>query len=126
VTHVLDSSAFLAFLWSEPGGTRVAEAFRTSIISTVNVAEIATRLVDRHAGDEAVQDAMKALASRAVPFDLPQARTAGLLRRMTRPFGLSLGDRACLALALAEGAPVLTADRAWASIDVGVRIELIR
>lgn len=60
------------------------------------------------------------------PFDTDLALRAALLRNSTRPYGLSLGDRACLALARREGLPVLTADRSWAKLDVGVEVVLIR
>jgi ribonuclease VapC len=61
-----------------------------------------------------------------VDFDVPQAKVAGDLRRLTRIQGLSLGDRACLALAQALGLPAMTADRAWAGLEVGIEIRTIR
>jgi len=63
---------------------------------------------------------------RVVPFDGLQARTAARLRSTTRHAGLSLGDRACLALADRLGYPVVTADRVWASLEVGIEIIMIR
>ena len=61
-----------------------------------------------------------------VDMDRPQAERAGLLRRETRALGLSLGDRACLALALDSGSIALTGDRAWAALTLGIEVELVR
>ncbi len=61
-----------------------------------------------------------------VPFDQELASIAAGLESLTRPFGLSLGDRACLALGIRLSLPILTADQAWAKLDVGVKVELIR
>ena len=126
MTVVLDTSAFLAVLFTEPGGDSVTARLDEAVMSTVNHCEVVTKLVD--AGfDEARIDAI--LTSFDVPLhahDAAQARVAGLLRRATRATGLSLGDRACLALATALDAPVLTADRAWRNLDAGVAIEVIR
>lgn len=96
------------------------------MVSTVNASEIVAKLIDRGASDDQAQRTLDALPVQIVPFDTEQAKAAGRLRRETRGAGLSLGDRACLSLALREGATVLTADRAWASLDVGVEIEVIR
>lgn len=60
------------------------------------------------------------------PLDEPQAQEAARLRLLTRAAGLSLADRACLALAKSLSLPVLTADRAWAALQVGVVVEVIR
>jgi ribonuclease VapC len=95
-------------------------------MSAVNIAEFVAKLVERSFGPTEVDRALQRLPIEIVAFDRVQARAAGLLRERTMHLGLSLGDRACLALALAEGLPVLTADRAWARLDVGVRVELIR
>lgn len=62
----------------------------------------------------------------AIPFTAEQAKAAGNLIAQTRPFGLSLGDRACLSLALELKAPVYTADRSWKDLKIGVRIHVIR
>ena len=70
--------------------------------------------------------AVARLNLRVVAFDEPQARAAARLRFLTRHIGLSLGDRACLALGDRLGCPVVTADRVWASLDVGVAIVVIR
>ncbi|RVT84440.1 PIN domain-containing protein [Rhodobacteraceae bacterium CCMM004] len=123
---VLDSSVVLAMIWAEPGGERTAQALPTAQISTVNLAEVATRLVECQARAEELDRLARLLGPRSVPFSAEMAIEAGALRKSTRHLGLSLGDRCCLALAARLGAPVLTADRAWADLDLGVEIEVVR
>jgi ribonuclease VapC len=123
---VLDSSAVLASIRGEPGGELVGQADPTSIISSVNIAEVVSRLLDV-GHDEADAIALARIGGYPVAaFDESLGLRAGALRLRTRHLGLSLGDRACLALAEREGLPVLTADRGWASLDIGVEIRLIR
>ena len=123
---VLDTSALLAALWGEPGSDRVDRVVGTAKVSAVNLSELAAKLVDRGGSDAEVGAVLDDLGVTVVPMDARQARAAGFLRRSTRSAGLSLGDRACLALALAEGVPVLTTDRVWAELDIGVTVEVIR
>jgi PIN domain nuclease of toxin-antitoxin system len=126
VKVVLDSSAVLAMLWDEPGAARVVDALPGARISAVNLAEVTAKLVDRGASDEDATEILRSLGLDAVAFDSDQALAAGLLRRATRGVGLSIGDRACLALARSERAVALTADRAWAGLSLGVDVEVIR
>jgi len=117
----------LAVLNDEPGSEKMTlEMLSRAVGSTVNLAEVHTKLVS-HGGDpdEAWEDALSAIQE-AVPFDEEQARITGSLVAQTRALGLSLGDRACLALGLALKAPVYTADRSWKNLKVGVRIHVIR
>jgi PIN domain nuclease of toxin-antitoxin system len=123
---VLDASAVLAFLQREPGGAVVAEHLSTAVISAVNVAEVASRLSDRGVPDGGAREAISALRLEIAAFDHDLAYASAALRPATRRLGLSLGDRACLALAKRERLPALTADRAWASLDMGVEIRLVR
>ncbi len=123
---VLDSSAVLAWLMLEPGAEVVEPALPGSLISSVNVAEVVSRLVDLGRTDAQAIGSVSLSEFSVVDFDQDLAFRAGGLRRVTRQVGLSLGDRACLALAEREGLPVLTADRAWAALDIGVEIRLIR
>lgn len=122
---VLDASAVIAFLQDEPGARQVERALFNGVVSTVNLVEIAQWVMDVR-GEAAAQFELGALPCQIVRLDEPQALEAAALRRATRAHGLSLGDRACLALAKLRGLPVLTADRAWASVDAGVEIVLIR
>ncbi len=122
----LDSSVVLAVMWGEAGAENAADQLRTGVISAVNYSETFGKLIDRGLTREAAETAIDALALRVVSFDEDQALAAGRLRETTRGAGLSLADRACLALAAAEGVPALTADRAWSRVDIGVEIEVIR
>ena len=123
---VLDSSAVLAVLQEEPGASHVALAMSDAVLSSVNLAEIVQRLARSGGPEEGVRAVLASLDCEIVGFDAEQGVEAGLLERATRAQGLSLGDRACLALARARGFPVLTADQAWAKVDVGVEVVLIR
>jgi PIN domain nuclease of toxin-antitoxin system len=126
VSTVIDSSALLALLWSEPGHQTVLAAIDGAAISAVNMAEVASKLADRGVTGAAVSSTLARFPIEVVPFDERQALRTGTLRNATRRLGLSIGDRACLGLALAEGAKILTADRHWAQLDLGVDITLIR
>ncbi len=125
---VFDSSALLAVVFGEPGAARVIEALNEGVLSAVNASEVVARLVERGASEEDARAWLRAFGLPIRPFDEGLAIAAGLLRRTTRKQGLSLGDRACLALAMREQALVLTADRSWATLelDVEVQVELIR
>ena len=120
---VLDASAILALILDEPGQDRVAAALSTVVIGAVNWAEAVTRLTRGGSLPAMMERASLMMAGRIEAFDAKQADLAGRLHAVTRPFGLSLGDRACLALALSRKARVLTADRAWADLDIGVAID---
>ena len=123
---VLDASALVALLRREPGLARVAKVLGRSVMSSVNLAEVLTRSVDLNADLDRVTEHLRLLPLTIVDFGSDDAALAASLRRATREAGLSLGDRCCLALGLRTGRPVLTTDRLWASLDVGVQIELIR
>jgi len=123
---VLDSSPLVAFLKAEPGAERFMLQANKALISTVNLAEVITKAVEFDLGLSIVEDTLSTYDIEVVPFDEDGALAAGLLRPLTRHLGLSLGDRACLALAQAQGLPVLTADRAWAGLDLGVEVQLLR
>jgi ribonuclease VapC len=123
---VLDSSALLAFIQAEPGGEAVAGVVGEAVMSSVNLAEVITKLVERTGSLEIARTALGMASIDVVDFDQPQAEQAGLLVKTTRSHGLSLGDRACLALAMREKAPVLTADRIWGKLKINVEVRLIR
>jgi PIN domain nuclease of toxin-antitoxin system len=123
---ILDSSALLAFIQGEPGGDVVAGVVGEALMSSVNLAEVVTKLVERTGSLEVAKTALGMAHVDVVDFDRPQAEQAGLLARHTRSHGLSLGDRACLALAMREAAPALTADRIWAKVKLEVEVRLIR
>jgi ribonuclease VapC len=123
---VLDASAVLALVFAEAGADAVAARLPNCLISAANYAEVLTRSVDRGQvlGDTISQ--VGRLKLTIWPFDAGQAATAASLRSATRRLGLSLADRCCLALALSQGLPILTADKAWKKLDLGIAIELIR
>ncbi len=123
---VLDASAMIAFLKDEVGSATVLAAMPDAVISSVNLAEVVTRLIDDGFAFEDVRTAIANTSIDTIGFDYEFAFGAGALREPTRAYGLSLGDRACLALAQRLGIPALTADRQWALIDIGVEVRLIR
>lgn len=123
---VIDASAVMALLRGEPGADRVEAYLPTGVISAVNVAEVVARLIDFGAAPEIALRALGGLQVSILPFDAAIALEAGVLRQSTRARGLSLGDRACLATAKVLGTAVVTADRAWAELDLGVEVVLIR
>lgn len=124
--YILDASALLALLNAEEGADLVQEFLSRSVISTVNLAEVVTRLSILGMPEGEVREALTVLGLEIIPFDEEQAFRAGLLSAYTQHLGLSLGDRACLALALTTRATALTADRVWKDLDIGVEIKLIR
>jgi PIN domain nuclease of toxin-antitoxin system len=129
---VLDASALLAYLQGEEGAEPVARALRQRAwISAVNLSEVLAKLHERGRSPETV---IADLRERGILDDLLQVQAmdldlaieVALLRPVTRDKGISLADRACLALGRISGLPVLTADRVWAEVDVGVEVRLIR
>jgi PIN domain nuclease of toxin-antitoxin system len=123
---VLDASALLALLFGELGHDRVAVAADHASVSTVNLAEVLTRFARDGYPVAAVLQRLETYAIEWVPFDDAHAAEVATLWPQTRRAGLSLADRACLALALDRGLPVLTADRAWAGLGLPLEIQLIR
>ena len=123
---ILDASAVLAAMLGEAGAEKVRAAIPNALLASVNAAEVVTKLIRYGVDPETSVGAVRSLDCLIVPIDQQLGLRAGLLHAVTAAFGLSLGDRICLALAEREGLPVLTADRAWASLDIGVEIRLIR
>jgi ribonuclease VapC len=124
---VLDASALLAILNQEPGAeTLTPELLSGAAISTVNLAEVHGKLVGRGLSRDDAWEAALGPIREAVPFTAEHARLVGDLVAQTRPLGLSLGDRACLALGVTLKAPIYTADRSWKRLKVGARIHVIR
>ena len=125
---ILDASAVLAFLLRERGHERVLEALAGDPrMSTVNFAEVATKYVLRGFPEDAMR-LRDELPVMFVPVDDDLGLQASLMASSTKPLGLSLGDRICLALAKRTGLPALTADRAWLDVAgiLGVTVELLR
>lgn len=123
---VLDASAVLAVYFDEPGGEQVVRTLPGALLSAVNYSELIGKCLDRGDPlDHAIRK-LAALGFQIVAHDAALARRAGEMRIPTKRLGLSLADRACLALAEREKASVLTADRQWRALDLGVEIRLIR
>jgi ribonuclease VapC len=123
---VLDASALLAFVNGEPGAEKVASVLGGAMISTVNFAEALTKLALKSSSLGRALAELTDAELEVVDFDRGLAEATGGLAVSTRARGLSLGDRACLALARREKATALTADRAWGKVDLGIDIQFIR
>lgn len=123
---ILDASALLALTNGEPGGEHVEKHLGSAIMSCVSVSEVTAILCDLGINVEQIRNAILTLVSNVEDFDAQQAYTAGILRPLTKKYGLSLGDRACLALAMKTKCKVLTADKAWSKLKLDVDIEVIR
>ena len=123
---VLDSSAVLADIHSEPGAEVARAVIKDSLISVVNFTEIITNLIESGVPPHEARFLAEHIGYRVEPVDQSTATTAGLLYEKTRGKGVSLADRFCLALALERGWPVVTGDKMWKELDVGVEVRLIR
>ncbi len=122
---VLDSSAVLAVINSERGEEKVVTRFPHSVISSVNLAEILTKLAERKVNLHSALDYFLKVGLEVIEFNTDQALECAALRPLTKHLGLSLGDRACLALAIQENATAVTADKMWANLNV-CKVEVIR
>lgn len=122
---VLDSSAVLAVINSERGKENVETKFPNAVVSSVNVAEIMAKLAERGIDLYGALNYFMNVGLEVVDFDVLQALECGKLRPLTKHLGLSLGDRACLSLAISNNATAITADRAWAGLDL-CPVEIIR
>lgn len=124
---VLDASALLALLNGEPGSDVVAAALEDEpVMSAVNLSEVVAKLVEAAIDAGEVRLLLEGLQIDVMAFDGESAHEAGVLRPTTRRAGLSLGDRACLALGIRLGVPVLTADGAWRSLGLPVEVVVVR
>ncbi len=123
---VLDASALVAFLRDEPGAERVRGRLGQLRISAVNLAETLSKMVEYGKPLDLIAHQVERLKIPVVSFDGVDAKVVAFLRPVTRHAGLSLGDRACLALALARQEPVLTTERTWAGLGLHIPIEVIR
>lgn len=119
IQYVLDASAVLAVLNAETGQQAVIPILSDSAISTVNLAEVGTKLIDGGMNPAAAQIAVSVLGiGTIIKFDSDAAWEAAQLRPLTKSIGLSLGDRCCLALALKLNVPAVTADKEWAKLNL--------
>jgi PIN domain nuclease of toxin-antitoxin system len=126
-SYILDSSALLALVLEEPRQEYMRAVLRQgAVVNAANLAEVVARLVDYGYTDEAMDESITSLQLSIVEFQRTNAHESGLLRHTTKSAGLSVGDRACLALAREMNVPAVTADRIWATLNLGIDIQLIR
>ena len=123
---VLDASAILTLLHDEPGASEVTPWVAEGVVSAVNLAEVVGKLLEAGMPEAPAISAIEGLALDVVAFDAAMAVRAGALRPSTRSLGLSLGDRVCLATAQVLELPVITADRSWRELDIGIPIHVVR
>lgn len=123
---VLDASAVLALLHGEPGGEVVEELLGTSAISSVNWSEVIQKALEKKTQVEGLREELESLGLEIVPFTASLAEKTAHLRAETRSLGLSLGDRACLALAEDLGRPAVTTDKIWGDLPLRVEVRVVR
>jgi PIN domain nuclease of toxin-antitoxin system len=123
---VVDASAVLALYFDEPGARQVEAALPGALLSAVNYAEVVGKCLERGEALNPLTRKLAAMGFRLAMYDTSLATRTGELRPATKRLGLSLADRACLALAERERACVITADRTWSKLDLGLEIRVIR
>jgi len=124
--YVLDASAVLALLDQERGQEKVEGVLDESVMSAVNFCEVMGKLIDAGLPEDEARDSIELLNIEVIDFNKDMARVAAALRARTRKLGLSLGDRSCLALGLARRNTIVTAEKIWAKLKIGLTIEIIR
>ncbi|MDF2965328.1 MAG: hypothetical protein K0Q51_716 [Rickettsiaceae bacterium] len=110
---VLDASALLALIKNEKGSAKVEEALGKIVMSSVNVSEVVAKLLDSGIPEDECMESIEPFVSSIIPFDDDHAFLTATLKKLTKQQGLSLGDRACIALGIQLSAPIYTADKAW-------------
>lgn len=124
---ILDASALITLLSEENGHETVASVLPKSIMSSVNIAEVAKYLIEKRGlTKEEVANIIQSLVETIIPFDTNLALTSADIIRQTKSLGLSLGDRACIALAISTGHTVYSSDRIWSRLELGCKIIVIR
>ena len=123
---VLDASALLALIKNESGAKVVEELLGNIIMSSVNVTGVAGILLDSDMSLEEAQEAIEPFIDSIVSFDLEYSMACASLKKITKHLGLSLGDRACIALGIKLGVPIYTADKIWAKLNLSCNIVVIR
>ncbi|MEK6746428.1 MAG: type II toxin-antitoxin system VapC family toxin [Pseudomonadota bacterium] len=122
----LDSSAFIAYIFDEKGADEAYKYLYNSVVSSVIYCEFISLMMERGFNIDEARETVDSFGIEIIDFDETQAVLAAELRNKTKVKGLSLGDRACLALAITKKIPVVTADKIWSKLDIGVNVKLIR
>jgi PIN domain nuclease of toxin-antitoxin system len=122
---VFDSSAILALLKMESGHEIVSKNLEQAVVSSVNFCEVVSFLSKKTQKQDEMIKFLTETFDCIEDFNIEQAIIAGSFISVTKDYGLSLGDRACLALAKYKNIPVLTADKAWTKLNLGIKIKLI-
>jgi len=125
-TAVLDSSAVLALLQNEAGSAMVRDLIYGALVSAVNLTEIHAKMIGSGFPAPISWKRIVAFQCDVCSYTEDHARVAAELIQITKPFGLSLGGRACLALAIERKATVYTTDKIWKQIPLGIVVEVIR
>lgn len=123
---VVDASALLALIRNESGAQVIEELLGSIIMSSVNVSEVASILLDSEMSPKEAEEVIEPFISSIMPFDFKQSIECASLKKTTKHLGLSLGDRACINLGIQLGLPVYTADKIWAKLKLDCTIILIR
>ena len=123
---VFDSSVVIAILNQERGFELAESALSKALISTVNLAEVATYLAKNSVPSDTIREILASFPIQVLPFDESLAIQTGCLYPSCKHLGLSLGDRACLALAISRKLPVLTADKIWSKLELNISIQVLR
>ncbi len=124
---IFDTSAILALINLEKGYDLVLPIIDKAIMSTVNVAEVAKFLIDKESYTRAKASTLiDSTLHGIIPFTTSQALTSAEIIKETKKYGLSLGDRACIALSMETGYPIYTADKMWQKLDLDLDIVYVR
>ena len=125
---VLDASALLALIFDEKGAARIEALLAEAVIGSVNLSEVIAKLRDKGIDETTIDATLADLGLTVAAFDVEQATIAGKLRTATRAFNVSLGDRACLALAKQRNCAAVTGDRDWKAFAkaLGIKLEVFR
>ncbi|UKO96630.1 PIN domain-containing protein [Nostoc sp. UHCC 0870] len=123
---VVDASAVLALLNQETGSEEILQLIDNAAISSVNLSEVIAKLAEAGIPEEEIRQILLHLNLEVIPFNEEQALRAGMMRPATKSIGLSFGDRACLALGVILNQPVITTDRLWSNLNIGIEIRVVR
>lgn len=124
---IIDASALLALLQDEPGSEKAAEALEQGSISAANLSEVASKLIQAEVPKKEVVSILESFDLEIIPVEAETAFLAASLMTITRQYGLSLGDRICLATAILRGEVAVTADKVWAEVKhKGLDVVVIR